>query len=483
MLTVNDFQDNLSKEIYQLRKEYYETGSYKPLLKIAVRYHSSAVARVKRISNRFQDTLQKNKLRIIIFGGGNSGVWTCNWLREHGYSDRLAAFVDNSTDKQDTGCLGLPVWSVQKSALADEIFLYVIPEGIYYQEMKNQLLNEGVAEENIQMAPSLAVWHDGLEEMDDLAEILENESHHFVLFRLSTAMSIGYTDLITMSNFLQSAGLKVDGFCEPDLGPYNRLERWPLRSLGEVLQDTEQPYYVVMDSMSEKCLKRAGVPAEKIIHFANTPQLQYFDETINPYCGYGHEVFIDGGVLDLTSSRNFLEYCHGQCDKIYAFEPDRHSYDLCSQMLERDRKLGEIVNLIPKGLWKENAVLSFASNTCHPGGSRIDANAPKCDCPQAGSETVICTSIDDTLQGGKATFIKFDIEGSELAALQGAKHTIETYHPTLAISVYHKPEDIVTIPEYIKQIAPEYEFYLRCYNSDNLEVVLYALWPGNTAND
>ena len=73
MVTVKDFQDDISKEIYQLRKEYYETGSYKPLLKITVRNHSSVVARVKRMSSKFQNALQKNKLRIIIFGGATAG--------------------------------------------------------------------------------------------------------------------------------------------------------------------------------------------------------------------------------------------------------------------------------------------------------------------------------------------------------------------------------------------------------------------------
>jgi hypothetical protein len=38
-----------------------------------------------------------------------------------------------------------------------------------------------------------------------------------------------------------------------------------------------------------------------------------------------------------------------------------------------------------------------------------------------------------------------DIEGAELAALNGAKEIIYTQKPKLAISVYHKIEDIFTI--------------------------------------
>jgi len=68
-----------------------------------------------------------------------------------------------------------------------------------------------------------------------------------------------------------------------------------------------------------------------------------------------------------------------------------------------------------------------------------------------------------------------DIEGSELEALKGAEETIKKYHPVLAISAYHKPEDIVELPAYIRSIDPEYKFYLRSYHLEFTEIVLYAI--------
>jgi hypothetical protein len=73
-------------------------------------------------------------------------------------------------------------------------------------------------------------------------------------------------------------------------------------------------------------------------------------------------------------------------------------------------------------------------------------------------------------------FIKMDIEGSELEALKGAKNTIKNQKPRLAISVYHKPEDIFEIPLYLKELVPAYKFYLRHDCLVNLtETVLYAM--------
>lgn len=71
--------------------------------------------------------------------------------------------------------------------------------------------------------------------------------------------------------------------------------------------------------------------------------------------------------------------------------------------------------------------------------------------------------------------IKMDIEGSELKALKGAALTIKEHHPILAVCVYHKKEDLVTIPQYIKSLCPKYRLYLRNYSRYSQELVLYAV--------
>ena len=81
----------------------------------------------------------------------------------------------------------------------------------------------------------------------------------------------------------------------------------------------------------------------------------------------------------------------------------------------------------------------------------------------------------DLLGGRKVTFLKMDIEGSELAALRGAERIIREQRPKLAICVYHKPEDMWEIPSFILSCHPDYKLYLRHHSMLADETVLYAV--------
>jgi len=81
--------------------------------------------------------------------------------------------------------------------------------------------------------------------------------------------------------------------------------------------------------------------------------------------------------------------------------------------------------------------------------------------------------IPDNCLNQCANFMSID--GSELNALRGAKETICSRKPKLAITISHKPEDMIDMPAFILQIVPEYKFYIRhCVFSDG-DTVLYAI--------
>ena len=143
-------------------------------------------------SSDFWHILQECKMRIIIFGGGNSGVWTYHLLRRRGFDNRIAGFIDNSKSKQADGCLGLPVWPVDSAASQREKFLFVVPEGIYYQEMRKQLLSEGIDPNWILKGKMPDMWFGWPKvEKDAVDHVAYNASPvHFSIFGMCVSRDI-----------------------------------------------------------------------------------------------------------------------------------------------------------------------------------------------------------------------------------------------------------------------------------------------------
>jgi len=75
------------------------------------------------------------------------------------------------------------------------------------------------------------------------------------------------------------------------------------------------------------------------------------------------------------------------------------------------------------------------------------------------------------------SFIKMDIEGSELDTLAGARELIRKNAPILAICAYHKQSDLWNIPLFIHDLSPDYGFHLRPHDLEGWDVVCYAIPP------
>ena len=95
---------------------------------------------------------------------------------------------------------------------------------------------------------------------------------------------------------------------------------------------------------------------------------------------------------------------------------------------------------------------------------------------KSGATVVQCTAIDDVLPNFAPNLIKMDIEGAEYDAILGARNTIASYLPGLAISLYHRPEHIWQLPFLVENIAPKkYQFFVRSHALNGFELVLYAI--------
>ncbi len=189
------------------------------------------------------------------------------------------------------------------------------------------------------------------------------------------------------------------------------------------------------------------------------------------------EVFVDCGAFDGDTIKEFLDYTGGKYSKIFAFEPDATNKE---KLVAKAAGQNNIV-VIPKGVGNKNGVerfyndgslySNFVDSGLWGGASRRDIYKDV----DNYIEVPICR-IDDELSGEPISFIKMDIEGSELSALLGASEIIKKNHPKLAICVYHKSEDMFTCINYINSIVGPgvYNYFLRHHSDGICETVLYV---------
>ena len=136
--------------------------------------------------------------------------------------------------------------------------------------------------------------------------------------------------------------------------------------------------------------------------------------------------------------------------------------------MERIKREGiHDLQIIDKGVWSETTTLHFESD-----GTSMSSISDE------GAQTIEVIKLDDMYDCfDSKSLIKMDIEGSELEALKGAEKIIKEIKPALAICVYHRREDLITIPQYIDSLAPQgtYDYYLGYQGLDLAELVFYAV--------
>lgn len=186
----------------------------------------------------------------------------------------------------------------------------------------------------------------------------------------------------------------------------------------------------------------------------------------------GNEVFIDAGAYVGDTLEQFIWNNSGAFDKIYAFEPGERPYKAMQFRVDRLMKEWNVnankIICVKAGLGEQDSTLSYAYNEISPQSSNFVSYNNEKECK------VKIYSLDSFIKDEAVTMIKADIEGFEIEMLKGAKNTIKRFRPKLAISIYHKPEDLFAIPTFIYSLVPEYKMAIRHHSSTLLETVLYC---------
>jgi len=172
------------------------------------------------------------------------------------------------------------------------------------------------------------------------------------------------------------------------------------------------------------------------------------------------ETYIDAGTFDGDSIRAFIGRVKGRFAHVYGFEPDPVTFEKLKANFATEPR----VHPVHAGVYSRKGTLRFRDDASR---GAIFADDGEIEMP--------VTTIDEVLQGQRATYIKMNIEGAEIDALKGARATITKWQPRLAISAYHRPSDLWQLPELVKELSSTYDLYLRQHDGGVIETVLYAV--------
>ena len=374
-----------------------------------------------------------------------------------------------------------------------------------YETIKQQLL----LKENYAILPSVS-------DFDDFKEMLSRR--RLILYGCGVG---GYA----VGDWLKGLGITVDGFADSKrtgVFPYNKDKIIPLKELIEQYKDanvliSSKNYNIEIYNL----LLSNGFPEKQVFHFpklfpympnSKVKTINFDDFTSKYFDGYKwaynffaddeskrivvgklrayllgtplsvsnnypmyfdrdiislgeNEIFVDGGAYYGDSIVSIINESKGLYKHIYSFEPTTTKCKIMQQEFNENNR----ISIIQKGLWSKEAKLHISIDNIGAASScviNVSNNVEKID----------VVGLDSFFADKEfPTFIKMDIEGSELEALRGAAQILSANKPKLAICAYHKIEDIYELPQEIIKNRKDYCFALRQHEEGFCDTVLYAV--------
>ena len=159
--------------------------------------------------------------------------------------------------------------------------------------------------------------------------------------------------------------------------------------------------------------------------------------------------FIDAGACWGDSA---IAFSHYSPRKIYAFEPSPENGKRFMRVMKRAGIPEDLYELVLMGLASQKGEITF-----------FDKGDVGNDLHEKGETKAELATLDEFVRERKANIgvIKADLEGMGLDMLKGAKETLVKCRPVLSLSIYHNNEELFGIYPFLKELLPDYHFYVR----------------------
>jgi FkbM family methyltransferase len=184
---------------------------------------------------------------------------------------------------------------------------------------------------------------------------------------------------------------------------------------------------------------------------------------VNP----GDNVVDGGGCYGDTAL--YFGALAGRTGTVLSFEFLDSNLAIMERNFARNPDLSERIGIIRQPIWSRSGENVWFEDGGP--GTKVNSTAG------TAQKSIDTTTIDEAIAArnlSRVDFVKMDIEGSELQALQGSVNTITAHKPKLAISIYHKLEDFIAIPSWLHSLGLGYVFYLDHFTMHHEETILFA---------
>ncbi|WP_295360842.1 FkbM family methyltransferase [uncultured Succiniclasticum sp.] len=184
------------------------------------------------------------------------------------------------------------------------------------------------------------------------------------------------------------------------------------------------------------------------------------------------ETYLDLGAYNGDTVQEFLQLTHGRYKKIIALEPDPKNYKKLTDYV-RQYELKN-VTCLQAGVWNDCGSLELNGKggrqstfwEADRSGFATQNLSQTCSMKKkVKKQQVNVVSVDAVLGNDHADYMKFDVEGVEKEALEGAAgHLAPDGNgalPKLLVAAYHHDEDLFALPLLLWKLQPEYQIYLR----------------------
>lgn len=380
--------------------------------------------------NDLESFIDRNN-QFYLFGADEEGEYCLEWLKKR--NKQVKAFVDNDKNKIGNYISNIVIESLDN--VKDMTSKFIITS-IHSDEIAKQLEKRGFKLFEHYISYDNLYWIDEKQFLDCIGLDFYNSFSK------------------NKDKFYEVLSLLQDDYSR-DI--FSRIINFRLTSLTPIIRGKEYlplPLEIHKERGRKKGEKRRGLYTEIKGRYSKSEEEMLVNNTVNATYEYfdiikneNLKVIIDAGGFIGDTAIGFAY--KNPSGIVYSFEPSEIGFEKI-KILSRD-----FPNIYPvkKGLWNENCPLLFNEGEKQSNGSRVGE----------GNKIIDGITLDSFIQAqciSKVDFIKMDIEGAELNALDGARYVIERDKPDLAICIYHSPTDLWEIPLWIKRNFPEYKIYI-----------------------